>query len=155
MKALVEGFMSHQPVAYLLFGAGAMIAVLMEMLGQPSLIFALGMYLPLELNTPALVGGFISHLLNKRAEKTDGEPGRRIRERGVIIASGLMAGGALGGVFGAALEAAPQVSGEPDHYTVLRERAGFANGVGAALRWFVPVHLVWFAQESEGMTWIS
>src|ERR1019366_8547881 len=72
MKALVEGFMSQQPVAYILFGAGAMIAVLMEMLGQPSLIFALGMYLPLELNTPALVGGFLSHLLNKRAAKTSG-----------------------------------------------------------------------------------
>jgi putative OPT family oligopeptide transporter len=108
MKALVEGFMSHQPVAYLLFGAGAMIAVLMEMLGQPSLIFALGMYLPLELNTPALVGGFLSHLLNKRAAKRDGEPGRRIRERGVIIASGLMAGGALGGVFGASLRLLPK-----------------------------------------------
>ncbi len=47
MKALVEGFMSRQPVAYLLFGAGAMIAIMLEMLGQPSLIFALGMYLPL------------------------------------------------------------------------------------------------------------
>jgi putative OPT family oligopeptide transporter len=108
MKALVEGFMSHQPVAYLLFGAGAMIAVLMEMLGQPSLIFALGMYLPLELNTPALVGGFLSHLLNKRAAKTSGEAGGRIRERGVIIASGLMAGGALGGVFGASLRLLPR-----------------------------------------------
>jgi len=108
MKALVEGFMSHQPVAYLLFGTGAMIAVLLEMLGQPSLIFALGMYLPLELNTPALVGGFISHLLNKRSERTDGDAGRRIRERGVIIASGLMAGGALGGVIGAALRLLPK-----------------------------------------------
>jgi len=107
MKALVEGFMSHQPVAYVLFGAGAMIAILLEMLGQPSLIFALGMYLPLELNTPALVGGFLSHLLNKRAERTGGESGRTIRERGVIIASGLMAGGALGGVFGAALRLLP------------------------------------------------
>ena len=57
MKALVEGFMSRQPVAYILFGAGAMIAVAMEMLRVPALIFALGMYLPLELNTPALVGG--------------------------------------------------------------------------------------------------
>src|SRR5208282_4554140 len=41
MKALVEGFMSHQPIAYLLFGTGAMIAVILEMLGQPSLIVAL------------------------------------------------------------------------------------------------------------------
>jgi len=107
MKALVEGFMSHQPVAYILFGVGAMITIVMEMLGQPSLVFALGMYLPLELNTPALVGGFLSHLLNKKAEKTEGEAGRTIRERGVIIASGLMAGGALGGVFGAALRLFP------------------------------------------------
>lgn len=107
MKALVEGFMSHQPIAYLLFGIGAMITLVLEMLGQPSLIFALGMYLPLELNTPALVGGFLSHFLNKRSAKIDGEPGKRIRERGVIIASGLMAGGALGGVFGAALRLFP------------------------------------------------
>jgi len=107
MKALVEGFMSHQPVAYLLFGIGAMITLVLEMLGQPSLIFALGMYLPLELNTPALVGGFLSHFLNKRSEKTGGEQGKGIRERGVIIASGLMAGGALGGVLGAALRLFP------------------------------------------------
>jgi putative OPT family oligopeptide transporter len=107
MKALVEGFMSHQPVAYLLFGVGAMVALILEMLGQPSLIFALGMYLPLELNTPALVGGFLSHFLNKRSERIGGRQGSRIRERGVIIASGLMAGGALGGVLGAALRLFP------------------------------------------------
>jgi uncharacterized oligopeptide transporter (OPT) family protein len=103
MQALVQGFMNRQPIAYLLFGIGALITVAMEMLGAPALIFALGMYLPLDLNTPALVGGFISHLVNKRGERTGGTHGRSIRERGVIIASGLMAGGALGGVFGAAL----------------------------------------------------
>jgi putative OPT family oligopeptide transporter len=103
MKALVEGFMSQQPVAYVLFGVGGMIALIMEMLGVPALIFALGMYLPLELNTPALVGGFLSHFLGKRSERAGGEGGAAIRERGVIIASGLMAGGALGGVFGASL----------------------------------------------------
>jgi len=107
MKALVEGFMSRQPVAYLLFGAGAMIAVVMEMLQVPALTFALGMYLPLELNTPALVGGFLAHFLSKRSERVGGETGRSMRERGVIIASGLMAGGALGGVFGAALRLFP------------------------------------------------
>jgi len=108
MKALVQGFMSQQPVAYILFGAGAMIALAMEMLGVPALIFALGMYLPLELNTPALVGGFLAHWLTRRSERVGGEAGGRIRERGVIIASGLMAGGALGGVFGAALRLLPK-----------------------------------------------
>src|SRR5215470_11415944 len=107
MKALVEGFMSRQPVAYLLFGAGAMVAVVMEMLQVPALTFALGMYLPLELNTPALVGGFLAHYLTKRSERIGGHAGQTMRERGVIIASGLMAGGALGGVFGAALRLFP------------------------------------------------
>jgi len=104
MKSLVEGFMSQQPIAYILFGAGAVLALVLEMLGAPALVFALGMYLPLELNTPALVGGFLVHFLDGKAGR-EGRP--RIRERGIVIASGLMAGGALGGVFGAALRLVP------------------------------------------------
>jgi uncharacterized oligopeptide transporter (OPT) family protein len=107
MKALVEGFMSRQPVAYLLFGSGMMIAVMMEMLGVPALVFALGMYLPLELNLPALVGGVIAHYLGRRAAASGEARGRLMRERGVIIASGFMAGGALGGVLGASLRLFP------------------------------------------------
>lgn len=103
MAALTEGFMSQQPVAYLLFGVGALLALIMEMLGAPALLFALGMYLPLELNTPALVGGILHHFVTKRSNGIGGEEGRSMRERGIIIASGLMAGGALGGVFGASL----------------------------------------------------
>jgi putative OPT family oligopeptide transporter len=103
MKALVEGFMSRQPAPLLLFGVGAAVAVIMEMLAVPALIVALGMYLPLELNSPALVGGIISHYVTKRSERVGGPAGASMRERAVIIASGLMAGGALGGVFGAGL----------------------------------------------------
>jgi putative OPT family oligopeptide transporter len=108
MKALVEGFMSRQPVAYILFGAGAAIAVVMEMLEVPALIFALGMYLPLELNTPALVGGFLAHFLDKRSVRVGGERGAEVRQRGIVIASGLMAGGAMGGVLGAACRLIPR-----------------------------------------------
>jgi putative OPT family oligopeptide transporter len=107
LKAIVESFMSGQPVAYILLGIGAMVTVIMEMLGLSSMVFALGIYLPLQLTTPILAGGFISHLVNKRADKTSGEDGRSIRERGVIVAGGLMAGGALGGVFGAMLRLLP------------------------------------------------
>jgi len=107
MKALVESFMSRAPVAYVLFASGGVIALILEMLGVPALIFALGMYLPLELNTPALVGGFLAHYMGKRAERVGGEEGRSMMERGVIIASGLMAGGALGGVLGASLRLFP------------------------------------------------
>jgi putative OPT family oligopeptide transporter len=107
MKALVVGFMSRQPVTYLLFGIGALITLVLEMLGKSSMVFALGIYLPLSLTTPILAGGFLSHFVNRRAEKTGGERGNTIRERGVILASGLMAGGALGGVLGAALRIFP------------------------------------------------
>ncbi len=107
MKALVVGFMSRQPVTYLLFGVGAMMTLVMEMLGKSSLVFALGMYLPLGLTTPILSGGILSHYLNRKSEAKGGEAGRKIRERGVILASGLMAGGALGGVIGAALRLIP------------------------------------------------
>ena len=107
MKALVVGFMNNQPVAYLLFGIGAMITLIVEMLGKSSMVFALGIYLPLNLTSPVLAGGVLSHLINKRSEKVGGESGSKIRERGVILASGLMAGGALGGVFGAALHLLP------------------------------------------------
>ncbi len=104
MKALVVGFMNNQPVAYMLFGIGAMITLVLEMLGKSSMVFALGLYLPLGLTAPVLAGGFMSHLINKRSEKVGGEQGGKIRERGVIVASGLMAGGALGGVLGASLK---------------------------------------------------
>jgi len=107
MKALVVGFMSRQPITYLLFGIGALITLILEMLGKSSLVFALGIYLPLGLTTPILTGGFLSHFVNRRSEKVGGDPGRSIRERGIILASGLMAGGALGGVVGAALRLLP------------------------------------------------
>ena len=132
MKALVEGFMSRQPVAYLLFGAGAVVAVVMEMLQVPALTFALGMYLPLELNTPALVGGFVAHFLGRRSERVGGEAGRSIRERGVIVASGLMAGGALGGVLGAALRLVPGFS-EDLVKTPFYDREPIAQTVSALL----------------------
>lgn len=153
MKELVHGFMSQQPVAYLLFAVGAMITLIMEMLGQPSLIFALGMYLPLELNTPALVGGFLSHFLNKRAEKTGGEHGRTIRERGVIIASGLMAGGALGGVFGAALRLLPKYR-ESWIHTPWYSNDGISQSISALLFVALCVY-VWFRsmKREKEITW--
>ena len=112
LKAVVSGFMSGQPAPYILFGIGAMVTVVLEMLGLSSMVFALGIYLPLQLTTPILAGGFLSHLVNKRGEKIGGEHGKTVRERGIIIAGGLMAGGALGGVIGAALRVLPNFKEE-------------------------------------------
>lgn len=147
MKALVEGFMSRQPVAYILFGAGVMTTLAIEMLGAPALVFALGMYLPLELNTPALVGGFLAHWLGKRADREGERRGASIRERGVIIASGLMAGGALGGVLGAALRLFPWYR-EDLVKTPFFDDIAVSEGVSAAL--FVALCLyVWFRSIRE------
>jgi len=147
LKAIVSGFMSGQPVAYALFGFGAMITVVLEMLGLSSMVFALGIYLPLQLTTPILVGGFVSHLVNKHADKTAGELGRSIRERGVIVAGGLMAGGALGGVIGAALRVLPSFredliqtpfyNNEPTSQTI------------SAIFFIVLCLYVWFASVKE------
>jgi putative OPT family oligopeptide transporter len=141
MKELVEGFMSRQPVAYLLFGSGAAIAVVMEMLGVPALIFALGMYLPLELNTPALVGGALVHFLNKR--------GAPVRERGVIIASGLMAGGALGGVIGAACRLIPAYR-EEWIQTPFYAHDAASQTVSAALFLGLCAYVWWRSQGRDG-----
>ena len=140
MKALVEGFMSRQPVAYILFGAGGAIAVAMEMLGVPALIFALGMYLPLELNTPALVGGVLAHFLDQR--------GSSVRERGVIIASGLMAGGALGGVFGAACRLIPGYKEEWIRTPFYANEP--ASQTISALLFLGRCAYVWFGSQKKG-----
>ena len=65
------------------------------------------MYLPLELNLPALVGGALSHYVIARSRAGPATAAATMRERGVIVASGFMAGGALGGVIGAGLRLFP------------------------------------------------
>jgi len=142
LKAVVSGFMSGQPAPYILFGLGAMVTVVLEMLGLSSMVFALGIYLPLQLTTPILAGGFLSHLVNKRAEKIGGQPGKTMRERGIIIAGGLMAGGALGGVIGAALRVLPHFK-EEWIQTPFYDNIGLSQSISALC--FVALCLyVWF-----------
>ena len=112
MKALVEGFMSRQPVAYVLFGIGAMITVVMEMLGLSSHGLRAG-HLSAAAADHADPGRRIRFALGEQARGQDRRRAwRAIRERGVIVAGGLMAGGALGGVFGAALRLLPKYQEE-------------------------------------------
>jgi putative OPT family oligopeptide transporter len=147
LKAVLSGFMSGQPAPYMLFGIGAMVTVVMEMLGLSSMVFALGIYLPLQLTTPILVGGFLSHWVNKRGEKVGGENGKTIRERGIIIAGGLMAGGALGGVIGAALRVLPHFQ-EGWIQTPFYAHEAVSQGVSALL--FVGLCLyVWFGSQKR------
>lgn len=100
MAAVIEPLMMGQGAPWLLYGVGAMLALLLNILGVPVLAFALGMFIPLELNTPLVVGGFISWLMT-RTKDTD--LAQRRQEKGTLIASGFIAGGALMGVVSAAI----------------------------------------------------
>lgn len=101
MAAVIKPLMSNQPAPWMMYVAGAFMALILTSIGVPALAFALGMYLPLELNTPILVGGLIAHFVSTRSK--DEELNKARRERGTLIASGFIAGGALLGVISAIL----------------------------------------------------
>ena len=102
MAAVIKPLMSNQPAPWILYAAGALIALALQMINVPPLAFALGMYIPLELNTPILLGGLISHIVSTRSKDEAVNTARR--ERGTLIASGLIAGGAIMGVMSALLK---------------------------------------------------
>jgi len=101
MAAVIQPLMSNQPAPWMLYIAGAFLALILTMIKIPALAFALGVYLPLPLTTPMLVGGIISHFVQTRSKDEGLNKARR--ERGTLIASGFIAGGALLGVFSAIL----------------------------------------------------
>jgi putative OPT family oligopeptide transporter len=101
MAAVIQPLMDQQPAPWMLYIVGAILALVLTMIKVPALAFALGMYIPLELNTPLLVGGLIAHFVSTRS--TDEKLNTARRERGTLIASGFIAGGALMGVISAIL----------------------------------------------------
>lgn len=101
MAAVIQPLMDQQPAPWTLYIVGAILALVLTMIKVPALAFALGMYIPLELNTPLLVGGLIAHFVSTRSK--DEKINNARRERGTLIASGFIAGGALMGVVSAFL----------------------------------------------------
>lgn len=101
MAAVIQPLMDQQPAPWTLYIVGAILALVLTMIKVPALAFALGMYIPLELNTPLLVGGLIAHFVSTRSKDENINNARR--ERGTLIASGFIAGGALMGVVSAIL----------------------------------------------------
>jgi len=101
MAAVIKPLMSNQPAPWMMYIAGAIFALILTMINVPALAFALGMYIPLELNTPILVGGLIAHYVSTRSK--DESLNKARKERGTLIASGFIAGGALMGVISAIL----------------------------------------------------
>jgi len=96
MAAVIEPMMSGQAAPWMLYAAGAFLALTLNMIGVPALAFSLGMFIPLDLNTPILVGGIINHIVTTRSK--DEKLNNARSEQGTLIASGFIAGGALMGV---------------------------------------------------------
>ena len=101
MAAVIKPMMTGQSAPWLLYAAGALLALILTLIDVPALAFSLGMFIPLELNTPLLIGGIIAHFVSTRSK--DEKLNNARRERGTLIASGFIAGGALMGVLSAAL----------------------------------------------------
>lgn len=101
MAAVIEPLMNGGSAPWLLYGIGCLIAIVLTACNVSALAFALGMFIPLELNLPLLVGGLVSWYVKNRTN--DEKLRNAYNERGTLIASGFIAGGALMGVVSAAL----------------------------------------------------
>ena len=101
MAAVIEPLMNGVGAPWLLYGIGAVLSVVLTWCKVPALPFALGMFIPLELNIPLLVGGAVHSFVTTRSKNADVNKDRG--EKGTLIASGFIAGGALMGVVSALL----------------------------------------------------
>lgn len=102
MAAVIQPLMNGGGAPWILYGIGALIAIILTMCKIPALAFALGMFIPIDLNLPLLIGGAISWFVASRSK--DAQVNAERHEKGTLIASGFIAGGALMGVVSAILK---------------------------------------------------
>ena len=135
---ILSGIFDNAPVTWLLYIVGLVLSLLLVMMGIPPLAFAIGMYLPLQINTPLFIGGLISHWVEKSTK--DKKLSEARSQRGTLVASGFIAGGALAGVLGALLHLIktgvpdPEVAGETlsvARFIELPRFLGFSEGLPA------------------------
>lgn len=102
MAAVIDPLMNGVGAPWILYSIGALLAIILTLCKVPALAFALGMFIPLELNVPLVVGGAINWWVTSRSK--DAEVNKQRGECGTLIASGFIAGGALMGVVSALLK---------------------------------------------------
>lgn len=102
MAAVIEPLMNGQGAPWLLYGIGALISLVLTFCGVSALAFALGMFIPLQLNLPLIIGGLVNWYINSRSK--DEHLNSLRNEKGTLLASGFIAGGALMGVVSAGLQ---------------------------------------------------
>ncbi len=157
MAAVLRGVMGESGAPWFLYGVGGVFAVSSEMCGVSGLAFALGMYLPMELNSPLVLGAAIAWLLQRSSK--DKRLAAARHEKGTLIASGFIAGGALVGVLAALLrflEDAWHVSLVPDLTRVALMGMGawlsaWGNWLGLALFLALAAWVYWDARREQAL----
>lgn len=153
MAAVIKPLMMGGQAPWLLYLSGAFLAVILNLVGVAPLPFALGMYLPIHLNVPLLIGGLIAHCIEKSSGAK--ELVERRKERGTLIASGFIAGGAVMGVVSALiLFIGKQVAGENWSLMGALGTAHWSESTGAELLGFVMfallcIYLYWDARRAK------
>ncbi len=140
MAGVIEPIMMGGDTPWILYMTGAILALLLNWLGVPALAFCLGMFIPLQLNTPMLVGGAISWFVSSRSK--DEAVNNARRDRGTLIASGMIAGGALFGVF-SALTRFAGYEGTVEMETWLNQALGMIVYIGLI------AYLIWDAMRAR------
>lgn len=140
MAAVANAFLGGQGAPWLLYGLGAMIAVVVSILDVSALAFALGMYLPMELNSPLLLGAIVGWLVQRSTR--DEKLSKARHDKAVLIASGFIAGGALAGVF----DGLAKMAGFT--YTFPLPEA-FRNWTGLAVFLALSLFLYWDARRAK------
>lgn len=163
MAAVIDPLMTGTGAPWILYIAGALLAIVLTFLKIPALAFALGMFIPFELNIPLLIGGGISWFIASRSKDAALNTARR--EKGTLLASGLIAGGALMGVVSAAIkfiqdipaDAAIKAAGtiSPEEIMEIKKSYNWINDAWANSNGAIWLSLVMFALLCGYLVWDS
>jgi putative OPT family oligopeptide transporter len=147
MAAVIQSVMASSQAPWFLFGMGAVIAVCVTIVGVSPLAFALGMYLPMELNTPLLLGAIVAWFVKRRTSDKAIERARG--NRGTLIASGFIAGGALAGVLDALVKVIREAVGRPEGAPNQGYLDGAGNWLGLVVFLALMYGLFWYARRAK------
>ncbi|MHC4945432.1 MAG: OPT family oligopeptide transporter [Planctomycetota bacterium] len=168
MKEILVGIMGTEaaPLRWYLFALGVLLSLILQMCQVPALAFALGMYLPIQLNVPVLIGGFLAWMVGRKREAEPEEKTKAGHNRGILIASGLMAGGALMGIFDGIINAILKFAAggetpeeiktnfdhmkEKIHFMTEETLEGFNGEVlGIVMLFLLCFFIVWYARKGK------
>ena len=141
MAAVIQPLMTGGVTPWLLYGIGAALMLVFTFIGLPALPFALGMFIPMELNAPLVVGGLVAWAVNRHRNP---EKAKANNNRGTLIASGFIAGGALMGVVSAILA----FSGADLQLTGWSGSAG-AEWLGIVMYGAIIAYFIWHARRAK------